>query len=521
MAHYAGFECKAQKDFQTYDKLISIQFDFQARKNKRKGKAPARPKRAPPVPSRKTANYAAGRRSVMRTRAMKARRGMRGTGGGANVRVVQAPVATSNQMSFPRERKPFIGTHFEKLTDVFGTDAFTTTSYNLNPGLSSTFPWMSNIAVNFEMYKFLNLEFWYVQATATSTTGTVYMCFDPDASDPPPLSSVQLIDYDVKIMGSPYVNQKLRIPPKSKFVKDLFVRNGSVSSTDVKTYDLGTFTIATDGCSVTTKIGALFVSYKVALIMPELNSASITSVALEYDSLSPATDSLFDSPVIFGSTQMGTMTGNVFTFANTYANVFISWVVYCTSFTGLTVTSTCSFTTQNIVEGSDDFATQMCITDPIAGSTITFAATLVGGISSTLYLCVVPTTVVLTEEELLFKRFRKMMIEEQKVRTGADTGMKQRISTIEKELQDEQEALSLSDNDEDHTEVIVDASGRKVVRVERDLSRVEPQYNVDSSFAHGSELARKAKKVAIRSHAELMAPPTETISVLVKGKEKQ
>jgi len=57
--------------------------------------------------------------------------------------------------------------------------------------------------------------------------------------------------------------------------------------------------------------------------------------------------------------------------------------------------------------------------------------------------------------------------------------------------------------------------------MKRELPRVEPQYNVESSFAQGSELARKAKKIAVRSHAELTALPTETISISVKGKEKQ
>jgi len=454
-AFFTGLECKDQKDFQTSETYETCHFELQARRGK-KGKKGGRP---PPVPSRNTAAYKKGRRSVQQHRAQmnkKSRKGRRSGGTGSNratVRITQAPVSTANVMSFPREKKPFVGTHFEKLADISGTSAFTTTSYSLNPGLAATFPWMAAIADNFEFYKFLQLEFWYVQATATSTTGTVYMAFDPDAVDAAPPSSTALIDLNVKTVGSPYINLKLRIPPKSKFVKDLYVRTGTVSGTDLKTYDLGNFYIATDGCNVTTKIGALFVSYKVALISPELpvatSSASVSGMSIR--STAPTTASLFASNVIQGSS-LATVSGNVVTLTTTTSPLLISWTLNASgTFTGSFSVVASSGTITNAVgppasSGDLNLGYTSILTGASIGTTITFTVgTVTTGTISSLYLVQMPTgfTFVEDEETVLFERFRKMLRREEKLRALEDIKIERRISNLE---QNEEEGLDLSDD---------------------------------------------------------------------------
>jgi len=530
---FTGLESKDQKDFQTSGGCDTVFFQAEARgkrgKKNRGGKAP-------PVPSRKSAAYKQGRRSVMQHRSRvnknKGRNGGRRKGGGtgsarANVRITQAPVSTANVMSFPREKKPFVGTHFEKLADINGTSAFTTTSYSLNPGLAATFPWMAAIAENFEFYKFLNLEFWYIQATATSTTGTVYMAFDPDAVDDPPPSSTALIDLNVKTVGSPYVNLKLRIPPKSKFVKDLYVRTGAVSGTDLKTYDLGNFYIATDGCNVTTKIGALFVSYRVALISPELPISSQFVAGLNVFSTVPVTANLFASPSIFGDTNIGSFTGNIFTFAQAFSSMLIAWTVAATSsnFSGSSMVTSNSFTTDHAVGSASGSlgAFQAVIRNVAVGDTVTFSCTLVSGTESDVYFSALPASVSLIEnkeEEILFEKFQKMMRREANLRALEDRKIEQRLLKIE---QNEEEELDLSDDSEITTEILLNEKGQKIVRLKNEpcVNQTIEAFH-EGSMGYGSAMHVEAKKQARLDAIRAVFPtPTETKSISVKGKEKQ
>jgi hypothetical protein len=171
------------------------------------------------------------------------------------------------------------------------------------------------------------------------------------------------------------------------------------------------------------------------------------------------------------------------------------------------------------------------LTGGVIGTTITFALTMTSGTASNLYLSLMPSGLTAKKyniDDKLFKSFLKFMEQEKETRADEDKILLNRVTEMQSELdhmsfkqqQDEEEGLSLSDEEDDYTETVVDAAGSKVVRMRRALPRVEPTYNVESSFAHGSELARKAQKVAVRSHAELIAPPTETISISVKGKDK-
>jgi len=541
-AFYLGFEtscdsvslyCKDQKDIQTNSNLKTMEVFL--RGEARRGKRKAKKGKAPPVPSRKSANYAAARKHLMQTRGNKNAGRGRGRGrpraAGANVRIVQAPVSTANEMTFPKQKRPMFVQHFEKLADIDGTSAFSTTTYDLNPGLAATFPWMANLANNFEFYQFVNLEFWYIQATATSTVGTVYMAFDPDAIDGAPVTSTALVDLDVKIMGSPYINQKLRIPPKSKFAKDLFIRTGSVSNTDLKTYDLGIFVIATDGFTVTSKIGALFVSYRTKLISPELPISS-TGVGMSIQSTAPITSSLFASSVNTGTT-LATISGNVLTLTTADSPLLISWILITSDFGGGAITVTASAGTLSSVAngsylGDASIGYSAILTGGVAGTTLTFACTISTGTNSNLYLALMPTGLTMKKHNIddkLFKQFMEFMEEERESRVDEDKLLLRRVLEMQAELdeiskrhQDEEEGFALSD-EEELTEVIVDASShQKVVRLKKELC-VEPQYNVESSFARGSELARNAKKIAMKSRGDLLPTPTETISI-GKGKDK-
>lgn len=263
-AFYAGLECKDQKDNQTCE-TMSIFFEGQARNKKNvKKNNRAAPQRKRAAPKKKTKRRVRNKRNNKSTMQQS----------GASMRISSAPVATSTQVRMGRRANSrTLISEFEFLSSILGSQTFVTTQYSINPGLFNTFPWLSAIADRFELYTFLSLEFLFVTTSPTSVTGSISMAVDPDVEDPPPTTKQQMMTFNGSVTDVAWKDISIRVPPKSRFAKDLFIRSGSVSNTDQKTYDLGNFYIATQGqANNTTQVGELYVRYKVALISPQLTN---------------------------------------------------------------------------------------------------------------------------------------------------------------------------------------------------------------------------------------------------------
>jgi hypothetical protein len=169
----------------------------------------------------------------------------------------------------------------EFLGTVTSNTTFTNTSYPINPGLNSTFPWLSTLAQNFEEYKFNGLLFEYVSMSAdwngsNQSIGAVVMSTDYDSSDLDFSSRQQMENADYA--DSTRANESLLHPcecsPVERPTEVGYVRIGAVpSSADVKMYDLGKFQIAVDGFhDSTTVVGELWVSYDITLFKKQINS---------------------------------------------------------------------------------------------------------------------------------------------------------------------------------------------------------------------------------------------------------
>jgi hypothetical protein len=61
--------------------------------------------------------------------------------------------------------------------------AFRATSFRANPGISTVFPWLSSVAVNYEKYRFKYLRFMIVPLVATTYSGRIGVGFDYDSTD--------------------------------------------------------------------------------------------------------------------------------------------------------------------------------------------------------------------------------------------------------------------------------------------------------------------------------------------------
>jgi len=149
--------------------------------------------------------------------------------------------------------------------------AFFAYSLPINPGQEGSFPWLSNVAKNFESYKFKKLKFCYETEAATSTPGTVVLSVDYDSADPTPATKQQAMAYRGSVRSPPWTPScHMSLTEDLSKQKQYFVRPGlPVPGTDIKTYDTGNLFVITQGVTpAPTDLGELYVEYDVELYTP-------------------------------------------------------------------------------------------------------------------------------------------------------------------------------------------------------------------------------------------------------------
>lgn len=169
-------------------------------------------------------------------------------------------------------------THREYLQDIVRTtNTYTIDGIAINPGISPSFPWLSQIAGRFESYTFNRLDYVYEPMVPTTQAGTVMMAIDFDAADTPPTSKQTHMSYQGAVRAAPW--QPFRISAlqhnRLKMVKERYVRTGQVpANTDIKTYDMGDLYIGTVGTGAATiTLGELYVEYTVTFKTPQIATA--------------------------------------------------------------------------------------------------------------------------------------------------------------------------------------------------------------------------------------------------------
>jgi len=178
--------------------------------------------------------------------------------------------------------------HREYIGDVKATQVFTVQSFPINPGLASTFPWLSQIAGSFEqfrmrgcLFEFLSTSSDALLSSSTSTAlGTVNMATQYDVAHPPFTDKRSMLNHEFSNSSKPSCSfihpiecKKSRTP-----VTELYTRFGSVpAGSDPHLYDLGNFQIATEGMQATGGVlGELWVTYEVELMKQQFFIESFT-----------------------------------------------------------------------------------------------------------------------------------------------------------------------------------------------------------------------------------------------------
>jgi len=199
--------------------------------------------------------------------------------------MLSAPVA--EQMIF-RGGKPVISTspgrggdarirvrHREYIQDILGSVLFANVAFAVNPGIATTFPWLSQLAGLYESYEFKKLEFEFETQKSTNTDGSLLMAIDYDASDVAPTNKTTIMSFHDAVRSPVYAEAAFRGDSQDlqKFGPRRFVRQGALAANQsIVDYDVGTLNVATQGCLNASAIGELYVVYDVEFETPQLAS---------------------------------------------------------------------------------------------------------------------------------------------------------------------------------------------------------------------------------------------------------
>lgn len=190
--------------------------------------------------------------------------------------------------SFGDLRHATVIRHREFIQDITaaGSTVFTNVSFAINPGLVSTFPWLSQLAQCYDQYQFSGLVFEFVSTCSDNSSalpvGSIIMATDYDAADSAYTSKLTMENSQYCVSGKPSCNltHPIECDPSYTNQPVKYLRGAAQSSgTDIRQYDVGNFQIATVGLSASSgNIGELWVSYEVALIKPQLQASNLFRV---------------------------------------------------------------------------------------------------------------------------------------------------------------------------------------------------------------------------------------------------
>jgi len=202
--------------------------------------------------------------------------------------------------------------HKEYITDIQASTLFNNVTYPINPGVVGTFPWLSQIAQNFEQYEFRGLMFHYrslagdgIYTTSNIALGAVIMATEYDVLSPPFPDKNHMENSQYANSSKPSVSfthmvecERRQTPVSQLFVRSQSQLPGQVG--DLRFSDLGNFQVAVQGMQgspAVGTIGELWVTYEVQFFKPQLPDGLGGSIP--YDHWMGTPDQNADSDPLF------------------------------------------------------------------------------------------------------------------------------------------------------------------------------------------------------------------------------
>lgn len=177
--------------------------------------------------------------------------------------------------------------HREYIQDIVTSatpGAFNIDSFEINPGLASTFPWLAEVAENYEQYRIHGMVFQFKSQSAdalnsvNTALGTVIMATQYNMLNPSFANKQQMENYEFGCSSRPSCDllHPIECDPRQTTCDGLFsVRLGGNISGDRRLYDIGRFSIATVGMQgASVNIGELWCTYQVELLKPRLGDSA-------------------------------------------------------------------------------------------------------------------------------------------------------------------------------------------------------------------------------------------------------
>jgi len=184
----------------------------------------------------------------------------------------QVPFMHSTDQSVTLRHREYIG----EITSSIGYSA---NQYQINPGLSTSFPYLSTIASCFQEYKFKGLVYQFKSTGATSLVsgantamGNVMMVAQYRADAPVPTSKVELLNemWATDCKTSEDCILPIECAPRENPMSVQYIRTGPPTG-DIKLFDLCTLTVATQGSQGANIVGELWASYEIEFYKPKVS----------------------------------------------------------------------------------------------------------------------------------------------------------------------------------------------------------------------------------------------------------
>lgn len=182
--------------------------------------------------------------------------------------------------------------HREFIATVESSTTFNLSkSFQLNPGNSTTFPWLSTIANSFQEYRFKGVVFHYIPTSGNAISGTspslgsVMMQTSYRANDSPPSTKSELLNeyWSGEAVPSETFAHPIECNPAENPFNVQYVRRESLPASDNQLfYDLGVTHVCTQGqLAAGNTLGDIWVTYEVELKKP-IVASNVTSVTTSY-----------------------------------------------------------------------------------------------------------------------------------------------------------------------------------------------------------------------------------------------
>lgn len=198
----------------------------------------------------------------------------------------EVPVSYSSKVTVKKPRLGGNGSitinHCELLSDVVTDDnyqgGFSLYSVSVNPGLQRVFPWLSNIARNFQEYRFKSCRVIYISECSTSTTGQIMMTASYDPSLNAPQDETDMSNYEGYVADNVYrsftfdLNKKGMNSQLHYYIRGTNPNTTNSNIEDIKLLDCANFYYAIDNApNDSNYLGKLWIDYSVELLRPFTN----------------------------------------------------------------------------------------------------------------------------------------------------------------------------------------------------------------------------------------------------------